>query len=127
MARLPGGRGPVKRVYAAIATAAILVGLIPGAVSAGRVEKFSDHFLFASCDQPIDGGLISGFVEVSTQGEFSVVGVNVWLDPDSPFENDPTISGSTDTIDLTDDGTTIEAHGSFPTFDIDGNPAGDAD
>jgi len=117
----------VKRVYAAIATAAILVGLIPGAVSAGRVEKFSDHFLFASCDLPIDAGLISGFVEVSTGSDFSSVGLDVWLDPDIPFENDPTIHGSTDTIDLTDDGATIEAHGSFPTFDIDGNPEGDAE
>ena len=62
------------------------------------MEKFSDHFVFASCDLPIDAGLISGFVEVSTDSEFSAVGVDVWLDPDIPFENDPTIRGSTDTI-----------------------------
>ena len=37
-ARLPGGRDPVKRVYAAIATAVILVGLIPAAASADRVS-----------------------------------------------------------------------------------------
>jgi len=117
----------VKRVCAAVATVAILIGLIPGAVSAGRVEKFSDHFVFASCDLPIDAGLISGFVEVSTDSDFSSVGLDVWLDPDIPFETEPTISGSTDTIDLTDDGTTIQAHGTFQTFDIDGNPEGDAE
>ena len=30
-------------------------------------------------------------------------------------------------LDLTDDGTTLDVHASFPTFDIDGNPEGDAD
>src|SRR6185436_12508728 len=47
---LPGGRGPVKRAFAALATAAILVVLVPGAVSAERVEKSHDHFIFAGCD-----------------------------------------------------------------------------
>lgn len=119
----------MKRVYAAIAIAAILVGLIPGAVSAGRVEKFHEHFAFASCDQPIDGGLISASIEFGSggEGDFQLMNVNIWLDPDVPFETDPTFGGSTETVDLTDDGTTIEAHASFPTFDIDGNPAGDAD
>ena len=44
-----------------------------------------------------------------------------------PFESDPTVWGSTDAFDLADDGTTIDVHASFPTFDIDGNPEGDAD
>ena len=119
----------MKRVYAAVATAVILVGLIPGAVSAGRVEKSSDHSVFASCDAPIEGGFISGSLEFGTgdQGDFGFMSANVWLDPDDPFESDPTASGSSEAIDLGDDGSTIEAHASFPMFDIDGNPMGDAD
>ena len=117
----------MKRVYAALASAAILVVLLPSAVSADRVSKGHDHYVFAGCDAPIDGGFVSAFLESSTAGEFSFMGLSIWLDPDVPFETDPTISGSTETVDLTDDGTTIEAHASFQTFDIDGNPAGDAD
>ena len=105
----------------------ILVALLPSAVSADRVSKGHDHYVFAGCDAPIDEGFISAFLESSTAGEFSFMGLSIWLDPDIPFETDSTFSGSTETVDLTDDGTTIEAHGSFQTFDIDGNPAGDAD
>ena len=117
----------MKRLYAALAGALILVGLLPTAVSADRVSKSTDHFLFVGCDQPIDGGFVSGFIESSTGSEFSVMGLNVWLDPDVPFETDPTLSGSTDAFDLSDDGTTIEAHATFPVFDLEGNPQGDAD
>ncbi len=116
----------MKRAFAALATAAILVVLVPGAVSAERVEKSHDQFIFAGCDAPIEGGSVSGFLEHTTAGEFTNMGASVWLDPDTPF-GDATASGATDAVDLTDDGTTIEAHASFPTFDIDGNPAGDAD
>ena len=118
----------MKRVCAAIAAAAILVALIPSAVSAGKVTKSHDHFLFVGCNTPIDGGFVSTFVEQSTGEEpYSFIVLEIWLDPDVPFESSATISGSTETFDLTDDGTTIEAHGSFATADIDGNPAGDAD
>ena len=36
-------------------------------------------------------------------------------------------AGRLESFDLTDDGTTLDVHASFPTFDIDGNPEGDAD
>ena len=117
----------MKRAYAALASAAILLALLPSAVSADRVSKGSDHYVFAGCDAPIDGGFVSTFFELSTGGEFRFVGLNVWLDPDLPFESDPTVWGSTDAFDLADDGTTIDVQASFPTFDIDGNPEGDAD
>ena len=103
-------------------SAAILLALLPSTVSADRVSKGSDHYVFAGCDAPIDGGFVSTFFELSTGGEFEFVGLNVWLDPDLPFESDPTVWGSTDAFDLADDGTTIDVEASFPTFDIDGIP-----
>ena len=117
----------MKRVYAALATAAILLALIPSAVQAGRVDKGHDHYAFFGCDAPIEGGFVSTFIEHSTLGEFSFASLNVWLDPDLPFETDPTSSGSTDAVDLTDDGATIEANAVIPTFDLEGNPQGDAE
>ena len=117
----------MKRRYAALASGLMLVALLPSVVSADRPDKFEDHFVAASCDATIDGGFVSVSVESSTEGDFRFMGASIWLDPANPFESDPTAGGGTDTVDLTDDGTTIEAHASFPTFDVDGNPAGDAD
>lgn len=117
----------MKRLCAALASGLLLLGLLPSTVSADRVSKGTDHYVFAGCDAPFDGGFASAFLEVSTEGEFQILGVNIWLDPAVPFETDPTASGSADVFDLVDDGTTIEAQGTFPTFDIDGNPAGDAE
>ena len=117
----------MKRRYAALASGLMLVALLPSVVSADRPDKFEDHFVAASCDATIDGGFVSVSVESSTEGDFQFMGASIWLDPANPFESDPTAGGGTDIVDLTDDGTTIEAHASFPTFDVDGNPAGDAD
>jgi hypothetical protein len=117
----------VKRASAALATAVILVGLIPGTVSAGRVDRGHDHYAFFGCDAPIDGGFVSTFIEHSTLSEFTFATLNVWLDPDEPFVADPTVFGSADAVDLTDDGTTIEVNAVIPTFDQEGNPEGDAE
>ena len=97
------------------------------AVSADRVSKFTDHYVFFGCDAQIDGGFLSTFIEHSTEGQFSFASLNVWLDPAVPFEEEPTIFGSTDAFDLNDDGTTIEAHAVIPTVDLEGNPQGDAE
>jgi hypothetical protein len=116
----------VKRVFAAIASGLILLGLLPSAVSADRVSKSTDHYVFFGCDTPIEGGFASAFIEHS-EGKFSFATLNIWLEPDVPFETDPTIFGSTDAFDLSDDGTTIEAHAVIPTVDPEGNPQGDAE
>ena len=116
----------MKRVYAAIATAVILVGLIPAAASADRVTKFTDHYVSGGCDAPFDGGFVSAFFEFGSAG-YQFLGLSVWLDPDDPFESDATASGFSETLDVSDDGTTIDVHASFPMFDIDGNPEGDAE
>ena len=46
----------------------------------------------------------------------------VWLGDALPFESDPTVSGSTEAFDLTDDGTTIDIHASFPRSTSTGTP-----
>ena len=117
----------MKRLCAALASGLILIAMLPSAVTADPVSKGHDQYLFAGCDAPIDGGFVSAFVESSTAGDFQVIGVNIWLDPDVPFETDPTAFGAAESIDLNDDGTTIEAHATFETFDVDGNPMGDAE
>ena len=117
----------MKRVYAALATAVILVALIPATAAAGRVTKSTEQYVFVGCDAPIDGGFVSVFLDHNTEAEFSFLAANIWFDPDTPFESDPTVSGSTETVDLTDDGTTIEVSSSFPVFDLDGNELGTAD
>ena len=116
----------MKRVYAALASAAILLALLPSAVSADRVSKGSDHYVAGGCDAPFDGGFVSAFFEYGSAG-YQFLGLNVWLDPDDPFESDATASGYSETLDVSDDGTTIDVHASFPMFDIDGNPEGDAE
>ena len=79
----------MKRVYAALASGLMLVALLPSVVSADRPESSSDHFVFASCDAPIDGGFVSVSVESSTEGEFRFMGVSIWLDPDEPVRDRP--------------------------------------
>ena len=59
----------MKRVYAALRRGDP-AWLLPSAVSADRVSKGSDHYVFAGCDAPIDGGFVSTFFELSTGGEF---------------------------------------------------------
>jgi hypothetical protein len=96
-------------------------------VSADPVEKGSDHYVFAGCGAEIEGGVAEVFFEHSTGGEFTFLAANVWLEPNIPGESDPTAAGATDSPDVTDDGTTIEAHGTFETFDAEGNPQGEAE
>lgn len=115
----------MKRLSAALACGLILLGLLPSTVSADRVSRGTDHFVFFACEQPLDGGVASTFVEAGTG--FAFAGVDLWFDPDDPMESAPTFSGGVETVDLTDDGTTIEAHATVPLFDVDGNPEGDAE
>lgn len=117
----------MKRFGMALATGLILVALLPTAASAERPTKFDDHFLFVACDVPIEGGFISAFIELSTDGGFAFMGASIWLDPDNPFETDPTVSGFTDSFDLTDDGTAIEGHATFEMLDAGEDPAGNAE
>ncbi len=51
----------------------------------------------------------------------------MWLDPALPFEEEPTLSGSTEVVAATDDGTTVEVQATIPLLDTDGNEVGDAE
>ena len=64
----------MKRVYAALATAAILVALIPATAAAGRVTKSTEQYVFVGCDAPIDGGFASVFLDHNTEAEFEFPG-----------------------------------------------------
>jgi hypothetical protein len=114
----------VKRLSAALVSGLLLLGSLPSTVSADRVSKSTDHYVSFVCEQPLDGGFASLFVEQGT--EFAFAGVNLWFDPDDPMESEPTFSGGVETISLTDDGTTIEVHATVPLSDLDGDPEGDA-
>ena len=115
----------MKRVYAALASAAILLALLPSAVSADRVTKFTDQFVSVSCEAEFDGGFATVFTGTSSEfGDFAEA--FVWLDPALPFEDESTFSGFTEVVTATDDGTTVEIQTTIPLFDAEGNEVGDA-
>ena len=116
----------MKRAFAALASAAVLVALLPVAVSAAKPTKFSDHNIETFCDAEFDGG--SAFPALFTSTEFGdSAGVEVWLDPAVPFEEPPSMAGSTQTVELTEGPTEIVLEATIPLFDADGNELGDAD
>ena len=117
----------MKRFCAALAVGLLLVGVIPSSASAEKVTRFNDQFLFAECEVPIEGGFIAAFIELSTEGGFAFMGADIWFDPDNPFETLPTVSGFTESFDLTDDGTIIQGHASLELSDQAGDPTGDAE
>jgi hypothetical protein len=116
---------PLKRAIAALASTVLLVALLPGAASAARVTKFSDHHVGAFCDSNIDGGFQSTSVDSSsTFGDFAQAAV--WYDPAVAFEDPPDLSGSTETINLVVGADHVDLGASFPIVDANGGPAGDA-
>ena len=116
----------MKRLYAAVVSAAILLALLPSAVSADPVTKFTDRFASVSCDVEFDGGFATAFASTSSEfGDFAEA--FVWLDPALPFEEEPTLRGSTEVVAATDDGTTVEVQATIPLLDADGNEVGDAE
>jgi len=115
----------VKRVCAALASGLILVALLPSTVSADRVSRYTDHYVWFDCSTAIDGGF-AGFGGNTSEQFGDGAFADVWLEPAIPFEDPPTATGFTETIDLADDGTTIDVHATFPIFDPDGNELGDA-
>ena len=105
---LPGGKGPVKRVHAALVTAVILVASIPATVAAGRVTKSTEQYVVVGRDAPIHGGLCPCSSTTTQKPSSSLLAAHHLVRSGHPLESDPTVSGSTETVDLTDDGTTIE-------------------
>ena len=115
----------VKRAFAALASAALLVALIPVTVSAAKPTKFTDHSIEAFCDGPFDGGFASAGLFTSTQFGDSA-NADVWLDPAVPFEEPPAMTGSTEVVEHTEGLTEITLEATFPVFDAEGTELGGA-
>ncbi len=62
----------MKRLYVAMASAAILLALLPSAVSADKVTKFTEQFASVGCDADFDGGF--AFASAATSAEFGDFG-----------------------------------------------------
>ncbi|MBA3236437.1 MAG: hypothetical protein H0T59_10700 [Chloroflexi bacterium] len=115
----------MRRFPAAFVTVALVMAILPGSVSADRITKFEDHHVGAFCEMPIDGGYVAANIDSSTEfGDFA--GAQLWLDPALPFEDPPSISGATDTVNVIEGPSEVLLSASFTVMDADGNPLGDA-
>jgi hypothetical protein len=115
----------MKRLLAAFTTALVLLSILPGSVAADPVTKFDDHHVGIFCEVPIDGGFAFVFIDRSSAfGD--AAGAEVWLDPDVPSEDPPTLSGNTATAEIVEGPTQIELSATFAVFDADRVPQGTA-
>jgi hypothetical protein len=102
-----------------------LLAVLPGTVSAARSTRYHDHHVGFFCETAIDGGYAVASIDSSSAfGDFAAA--NVWLDPAVPFESDPSINGSTDTVSVTTGTTETALSATFDVFDSVGNPLGTA-
>ncbi|HUQ43588.1 MAG TPA: hypothetical protein VM451_04150 [Candidatus Limnocylindria bacterium] len=115
----------MRRAMVALVWAALLLASLPGAVGAAAATKFTDRVLSIGCEIPIDGGLI--YVSAEQSASFGgAASVTAWFDPDVPFESDPTATGFTDTISVTEGTTEVTISASVPVTDAAGASLGDA-
>lgn len=114
----------MRRFLALLASATLLVAMLPGVVAAGPSVRFEDHRVGFGCEQPFDGGFVSVFIDTSTAfGDFAAA--DVWLDPAVPFEESPTMSGWTDLVERSEDADQVDLRAAFTVFDAEGNELGD--
>ena len=112
----------MKRLWLAVAVAAMLASTFPAAVSAARPTKFVDHRVSAFCEGPVDGGFVSAILESSEAfGEFAAA--DVWLGDAVPFEDPTTWSGTSNAVDVSE-GDPVTLGATLDFVDADGNPAG---
>ena len=115
----------MRRSLAIALCAVFLLAVLPGTVSAARSTKYHDHHVGVFCDTAIDGGYATASIDSSSAfGDFA--GVGVWLDPAVPFESEPSINGSTDTVSISIGTTQTALSATFDAFDGQGNPLGTA-
>lgn len=115
----------MKRALVATASATLLLALLPGAVAADRVTKFEDHHVGFFCEEPVEGGFVFAHIDSSTAFGDNA-GADVWLDPATPFEDAPTLTGGTETVQVTEGSTQVELSATFTVFDADGVEQGEA-
>jgi hypothetical protein len=112
----------MRRLSLATAIAAIVLSMLPVAVSADRVTKFEDHRVDFGCEGDIAGGFLSmGMVSSEAFGDEA--NANLWLDDAIPFEDPPTLFGSGSDVAV-DEGDPVVLTASLDFFDADGNPQG---
>ena len=122
----------MKRALASIASAAVLIAMLPGAVAAERVTRSEDRHVGFYCEGPIDGGYASVHIDVSSAFR-SAAGVDVWFDPAVPFEDPASLSGSTETVIVAEGPTQIDLSATVAVSDpgnaggATGHSAGEAD
>lgn len=115
----------MKRLFAIISCAAVLLALVPATASAARPTRYSDHSVSAFCEGPVEGGVAA--VDTFTSTAFGDgAEADIWLDPAVAFEDPPSISGSGATVDRVETATSIVLTTTFTAFDSDGDSLGDA-
>ena len=115
----------MRRSLAILLGAVALLAVLPGTAAAAPVTKYHDHHAGFFCETPIDGGFASVGMDSSTSfGDFA--GADVWLDPAVPFEDPSSITGTTDTVSISEGPTETLFSATFDAFDADGNPLGSA-
>jgi hypothetical protein len=99
--------------------------MLPGLVSAARVSKFTDHFVFVSCAARVSGDVVQLFAEKGAA--FADASFGIWKPPADPLFDDPTYAGSTETagdVGLTETATGATVALTLPATDQDGNDLG---
>ena len=115
----------MKRAFTAVAAAAVLMSMLPGAAFAGAATKFTDHDVAAFCGDAFDGGFWDGSLDSSALNGESA-GFELWLDPAIAFEDPQTALGFVDSVDVTVGASDVLFSATVPANDFDGNPLGDA-
>lgn len=112
----------MKRVWLAMAVAALVASLFPAAVSADPVVKFENHAVAAFCEDDFDGGF--AFINLSSSTAFGESAfAEVWLGDAIPFEDPATWSGFSEAVSA-DEGDPVELSATLDFFDAEGEPAG---
>ena len=115
----------MRRSLAIVLCAGFLLAVLPGTVSAARSTRYHDHHVGFFCETAIDGGYAVASIDSSSaSGDFAAA--NVWLDPAVPFESDPSINGSTDTVSVTTGTTETALECDLRCVRQRGNPLGTA-
>ena len=105
----------MKRVWMAVALAAIVASLFPSAVSADRVVKFENHHVGAFCEGDIEGGFATTEMASDTAfGEFAVADV---------FQDPASLSGFSESVTV-DEGDPVVLSATLDFVDGEGEPAG---